>query len=219
VSYVATADPNLNPDGTLNGNPVDIWTCDFGGGNAGSFFAAPSWAFYSITSQATATHTFDGGALATNQTVSLNFVNAGMASGHGVGINLLAGGSVVFSLYFTGGGGGNYIYTDSGGTGQDSGVGFSYYGTNVLSFTKTSTGYTAGFGGASTPNSWSGTLASNSVDQIQVFNDSHQNTGDNQVYWSSLQVAGVPEPSSYGAMLGVALIAIALKNRMRRRQS
>jgi hypothetical protein len=201
ISYnTPTADPNLNPDAIDNfDNPADVWTCDLPGGpgSSGSFLdGGTRWALYSISSQATATHTFLGGNLAANQSVSVDFVNTGMASGHSVGINLMAGGSVVFSLYFTGDGPGTYSYTDAGGTGQNSGVGFSYYGTNTLTFTLTSTGYTASFGGASTPAGWSGTLANVAVDQIQIFNDSHQNTSDNQVYFSTLSFSAVPEPGS-----------------------
>ncbi|MGH8047201.1 MAG: PEP-CTERM sorting domain-containing protein, partial [Chthoniobacterales bacterium] len=205
----------------LNGNPVAIWTCDLpgGGGSSGSFFASPSWALYSISNQATATHTFIGGNLLNNQSVTLNFANGGMASGHSVGINFLAGNTVVFSLYFLGGGGGDYTYNDAGGTGLDSGVGFSYFGTNALSFTLTNTGYSASFGGASPSHSWSGTLANIAVDQIQVYNDSHQNTGDNQVYWNSLSVSGVPEPSTFGAALGIAMLSLAVKRRLRNRRS
>jgi hypothetical protein len=216
-TYVATADPNANPDGTLNGVGVDVWTCDLpgGGGSSGSFFASPSWALYSISSQATATHAFDGGNLLTGQSVAINFANGGMASGHSVGINFVSGGTVVFSLYFQGGGPGTYSYTDAGGIGQNSGVSFYYFGTNTLTFTKTALGYSASFGGASTPNGWSGTLSNNSVDQIQVFNDSHQNTGDNQVFFSDLAISGVPEPSSIGVVMGVGLFALILKRRLR----
>jgi hypothetical protein len=201
---------------------VDVWTCDLPGGpgSSGSFLdGGTRWALYSISNQATATHTFEGGNLVTNQSVSLNFVNAGMAAGHSVGINLVAGGNVVFSLYYTGGGPGTYSYTDAGGSGQNSGVGFSYYGTNTLTFTVTSSGYTASFGGASTPVGWSGTLANVAIDQIQIFNDSHQNTGDNQVYFSALNISAVPEPSQYGMAMGAVLMAIALRSRVRGRRA
>jgi hypothetical protein len=212
--YVPTASPSSNPDATVGGIPVDAWITNLPSGS-GDFFASPSWALYSISAEASATHTFAGGALLTNQTVSVNFANGGMANGFAVGIRLLSAGTPVFSLYFLGGGPGTYSYSDAGGSGQNSGVDFSYFGTNTLSFTKTVTGYAASFGGASPSNGWSGTLSLSSVDSIQVFNDSHQNTGDNQVYWNSLSVSGVPEPSSFGVILGVGLLALILGRRMR----
>jgi hypothetical protein len=126
-----------------------------------------------------------------------------------VGINLSSGGTPVFSLYFTGGGTSTYSYNDAGGVGLDSGEPFSWYGSNTLTFTLTSpTTYTASFG----THSWTGTLAPDSpIESIEVFNDSEQNL-DNSVFFKSLEVFAVPEPSIGELMLaGAACIAFFLR--------
>ena len=107
VFYSATGDPNLSPDASATpGGMTDVWTCTFTGDSsmAGSYKAGDgSWAFYSKSAEAIGIHTFDGGALDVNQTVTLNFANQGVAPGYEVGINLLSGSNIEFSLYFIGG--------------------------------------------------------------------------------------------------------------------
>lgn len=218
VTYTATFDPNSNPDAVDQlSNPVDVWTCSFTGNSTqtGSYFSSGSWALYSISADAVATHTLDGGALNSGQMIGITFLNQGVATGQEVGINLLSGATVEFSLYFLGGGIGDYQYTDGTVTGQDSGEGYAYNQSIPFGFALTgSASYAATFG----TSSWTGTLASNSVDGISVF-DSAENPGDNgNVLFGGLTVAPVPEPGA-PALLGAAACAAVVLRSVRRRAS
>ncbi|MGH8048017.1 MAG: PEP-CTERM sorting domain-containing protein [Chthoniobacterales bacterium] len=218
ISYTATADPNLSPDSVDNfGNPADAWVCTLPGSgtfDTGSYFAGGvSWATYSVSQKASAFHFFEGGDLAVDQGVSLVFANAGMATGHSVGINISSGVTPLFSLYFTGGGPGTYSYMDAAGSGQDTGEPFSFYGSNTLTFTLTSaTTYAASFG----THAWTGTLTGDPVTAIEVFNDADQGA-DNSVFFNSLAVYAVPEPSIAAlALIGVVVGTFSLRRKRNR---
>jgi hypothetical protein len=217
VTYTATADPNLNPDGLADGvTPVDVWQMTLPA-DTGTFFDAgrTAWASFSLTTataEAVGEHTFVGGALTSGQGVELGFANKGVLGGRQVGIRLNSGGTTVFSLFFEGGGPGYYQYTDNATTGGDTGQGFAYDSFLDFSFTLTSaTSYNATFGSGS----FSGTVDNLSIDTIEVFNDAREAGGNNDVFFRDLAV--VPEPSSVLLLASVVgVMAVILRRRSSR---
>ena len=230
VSYTATDDPNLNPDGIATpGGPADVWSVAFtsvdpsmngsflgdsgtnGGAGAGTAGAGTSaWALYANTGNiVTATHIFDGGALTIGQTVSMQldtgFLDGGASPGS-AGLRLLgSGGAFRFALSFIGGDS-DYRYYDDATSGTAV-HGFTDAGF-TFSFTLTSaTTYTASVTGGST---WSGSVAAG-VEQIQFYNE-HTGTGDaDNVFANNLAV--VPEPSSVALLAAGIGVLLALRRR------
>ena len=222
-SYVATAAPGSNPDATRNpgGTAVDVWTMTSpGNGNTFNPFAVPpAWYSTSVNSEAVASNSFVGGALSTGQILKIDLALEWVTTNKDVGIELLSGGSVVFSLYFRGDNpGGVWRYSNGprpavGVNGTVTTVACNFDAWNTFTFTKTSGGYNANFGGA-----FSGVLAGNSIDQVRVFNDAQQSSNGN-FFWRELSLSGVPEPSTYGIAMGAMAIALILKRRVRHRYS
>jgi hypothetical protein len=217
VTYTASNDPAANPD--ANSNTVDVWTVSTTTGNtsqAGSFLGdsgsngdgngagagTSAWGLYANTGQTTtATATFAGGNLLVGQTVSLQFDNGFIDPGGKVGINLLSGANVSFSLSFTGGGS-NYTYADAG-PGGTARSGFTDDGfTFSLTLTST-TAYTASVTGG---NTWSGTIAPGGLSGIQFFDQFAGSGGAANVFANNLAI--IPEPSA--ALGTVALLAGAM---------
>ncbi|MGH8048456.1 MAG: PEP-CTERM sorting domain-containing protein [Chthoniobacterales bacterium] len=223
-SYTATAAPGSNPDATRNpgGTAVDVWTMTGGGTNTFNPFAVPP-AWYSTSTgpsaQPLATHAFVGGGLLTGQVLKIDLALEWVGTDKDVGIELLSGGTVVFSLYFRGNNpGGVWRYSNGprpaiGVNGTTTGIAYGFDTWNTFTFTKTATGYNANFGGA-----FSNALGGGSIDQIRVYNDAEQSSNGN-FFWRELNLSGVPEPSSYGAIMGIAALAIALKRRLLRTKS
>jgi hypothetical protein len=220
-SYVATAAPGSNPDATRNpgGTAVDVWTMTSPGNGNNPYAVPPAWYSTSTNSQAVASHSFVGGALLTGQVLKIDLALEWVGTDRDVGIELLSGGTTVFSLYFRGGNpGGVWRYTNGvrpaiGVNGTTTGIAYGFDAWNTFTFTKTSGGYNANFGGA-----FSGVLSGNSIDQIRVFNNAQESSNGN-FFWRELSLTGVPEPSTYGVAMGVMAIALILKRRVRNRDS
>lgn len=220
VTYTATGDPNTSPDGvTGGGTPVDVWTATLPGGpsSTGSFFDGTNtaWAIYSTptsTGTGLANHIFTGGSLAVNQEVSIDFANEFIASGNQAGVNLKSGSTTVFSLFFEGGGIGNYQYTDSVTTGGDTGVGYAFTNYADLTFTLNSaTDYTFSFG---TSGNISGTVDNLPIDGVEIFNNAQENTGS--VFFRDLSVSSIPEPQTYALLFGfIACVCITVRRRVK----
>lgn len=228
-SYTATAAPGSNPDGVdQSSTPVQVWTQtqDTGGSGSGegSWTLIPnSWQMYTYpggTSGAigviTETHTFDGGALAIGQTVSLAFEMSATNPHTDVGVDLLngSGDAVTFGIYgaepdpsntpYTGSG---YFYSDAGSGGDVSAgsMGYQYHSAFDISFTVTGANTYSAVAGT---DSWSGTF-SGSLLGIDVFNNAAGNGSD--VCFNNLAI--VPEPGTF-ALVGIGL-ALLIGNRYR----
>lgn len=215
ITYSASASPDANPDG--NSGSVNVWTTSNTGvsgfflgnsaNNAGGSAAGAgtsAWAVYAQSlSNAFATHTFSGGALAVGQTVSLDFDNGWLVDFAVVGIKLRNGSTDLMTFSFTGGQS-NYARTDAGGTASTT-EGFTGNG-GTFSFTLNSaTSYSSSFRSAS----WSGSISNLAVDNIQVFNIGAGTGANHDVFFNNLTV--VPEPSS--AALGLIGTLALLRRR------
>jgi hypothetical protein len=218
VTYTATADPNLNPDGLADGvTSVDVWQMTLPGGpsSTGSFFNGPpdnEWASYSTTAAtgvALAEHIFVGGALTAGQGIQIDFANQGITASRQVGIRLNSGATTVFTLFYEGGGPGFYQYTDSVTTGGNAGesYGFGTYFDFAFNLTSDTT-YSATFGSGS----FVGDIVSSPIDRIIVFNDAQNSAG--AVFFRDLAV--IPEPSSAALLLLSALGMAAIRRGKRR---
>ena len=233
VSYTATDDPNLNPDGNATpGGAADVWTVTFtsgdnglngsflgdsgsnGGAGSGSAGAGTSaWALYANTGNtATATHFFDGGPLSIGQTVSLQLDTGFLEAESDAGLRLLgSGGDFRFALSFIGGDSDYRYYDDGSGSVAvhsftDAGFTFSFTLTGATTYSASVTG----------GSSWTGTI-SGDIGQIQFYNNhTGPETADN-VFANNLSVTAVPEPGSIAlfAVGGIASL-IALRRRAAR---
>lgn len=210
ASYTPTNDPNLSPDAVDQlSNPVDLWTCAINSG-AGSFSDnATYWGLWSDSAQATATTTFAGGALDVGQTVSLGFYN--IYINDQIGLDLLSGGTSVFSLYFHTGGS-DYQYWDNGGV-KDTGVGWTYESYTPFTFTLTGADtYSATYGSQS----WSGTLGNGGGDVtgLDWYSNAQSPTTSN-VQIDDYSITGVPEPGQVALMTFGGAILIGWFGRRR----
>jgi hypothetical protein len=217
-SYTATAAPGSNPDGVdQNSIPVQVWTQTQGTGGSGSgegsWTLQPNyWQMYTypdgnnVIGTITETHTFDGGALAIGQTVSLAFEMSATNPHTDVGVDLLngSGDAVTFGIfgaepdatnpYYTGSG---YFYSDAGSSYVSAGsMGYQYHSAFDISFTVTGANTYSAVAGT---DSWSGTF-SGSLLGIDVFNNAAGNGSD--VAFNNLAI--VPEPGTF-ALVGAGL--------------
>jgi hypothetical protein len=217
--YAGTSD-----DSKVNGGPTttQAWTIatttdqpsDFGS-YEGSVDGQTMWGIYDApgryggnqSGEITQTNNFIDGALQTGQSVSLEYAtNNSVGGGGSVGLNLLSGSATAVSVYFLGGVGGFY-YSDSTTTGGNTGQGFNPNSIMDFSFEVTGTDtYSVDFNG----NTWDGTFSA-PITGIQVFNE---NGGGNSDQYTNDLSEPIPEPSTYGLMLGgLALFGILLRRR------
>jgi len=214
TSVIATGSPSSdgwavnfsNPgDGSQNGEFNGDSANNGGGSAAGA--GATAWALYANTDQLSeAFFTLAGGALTTNQVVSLDFDNGPIDQGGSVGVTFLSGG--VESLAFTiGGADTNYGVTDDGGF-TTSPVTLTSDGLN-LAVTLTGSGaYSLNAGGTII----TGNLKESSIDQVRVFNFNAGSGDSHNVFFNNLSVTAVPEPSST-ALLGLGGLSLLLRRR------
>ncbi|HVU08671.1 MAG TPA: PEP-CTERM sorting domain-containing protein [Verrucomicrobiae bacterium] len=229
VSYTATGDPNLAPDGVdQNSSPVDVWTLTFtsgvGGTGYGTYFGtsedlANAWVEYSYPPDGTAGDggsddaitTFTGGALAIGQTVSINFGMGATDPGKEVGVSLLNDSGNAITFYIPGAGPGNYFYSDAGVTGASAGsMGYVYQGNFNIAFTVTGAGTYSAVAGS---DSWTGTF-SGSLIGMDVFNHGAGNGSD--VSFNNLIIATVPEPSTWAMLAAGGMMLLGFRRSFRR---
>ncbi len=244
VSYTATADPNLSPDGVdNNGNAVDVWTLthigagtspgNYGsfpgdssqnGGGSGAGAGSLAWGIYANGEAAGAAsnevdidHTFVGGMLTASQTVSIQF-DGGYVDGSGdqYGLRLFGpGGSFVLSLSFLSGDNA-YRYYDAGSSGNSAGFGYYPNGFTFNYTQLTATTYSAAVvNGTTTLGSWTGTV-SGAPSVIEVYNDNAGGPNGSGANYDVFanNLSVVPEPRTV-AILGAG-IGLALLGWRRR---
>ena len=235
ASFVAAADPNLNPDGKdQNGNMVNVWTLTHSGtgtapNNYGSFLGSSAqngggsgagagtsaWGIYAnqpsandFSNEVDIGHMFSGGALTINQGVSINFDAGYVDNGGSYGIRLYGPAGFTFALSFNGGDS-TYRYYDSTTSGNSAGVG---YDPNGFTFTYLQTGlatYTVKImDGNSLLSSFSGTV-SGAPDFIQVYDDAAGNGANYDVFANNLSIIAIPEPTSAEVNVIAALLLLA----------
>ena len=219
-SYMATATPGSTPDGTdQSSNPVNVWAVittpggtnglgDNGADGSGVGFYNPdgngdvggnanAWQEYSYQNDGTALggsvdsyNTFAGGALTSDQNVSIKFVLGATdpaANGHPagqVGVTLLNGTNSAITFFIYGGGPGYYLYTDAGKTNADAGpMTYQYQSPFNIAITVTGANTYTAIAGS---DSWSGTF-NGPLTGIDVFNHAGGNASD--VGFNNLTVA------------------------------
>ena len=202
-TYTFLASPDQAPDAVLNASTnVDSWavanTGATGSGNT-TIGDTPVWSIWCWGGGGggtiTQTHTFAGGALASGQTVSLDYAhNWQIAVSKTIGIKLMGTGGEVVSVVFTGGDS-EFKFTDSAAANVSTG---QPYNPNVLlpfSFTLTSaTTYCATLNG----HTWTGTLSA-PITGLQIFNG---DAGDNSdQYSANLRISAAQAiPDSYAVL-------------------
>lgn len=213
-TYSVLHAPGDNPDANFNGNPIDAWNVDSPAGTGnyqGNISGTSAWGIYNTITSGGATISqttvLQGGELTIGQTVSLSYAhNWGIASGQSVGINLLDGDNIVFSIFYTGGTNG-YQYSDAGTPGTNTSVDFGATVNQWIPFSFTITApetYSASFGTSSFTGSFTG-----SITGVQLFN---AGAGDNSDQYSAALMV-VPEPGTSGLVIFGALGAVILLRR------
>lgn len=190
-----------------------------GSGNPGSSggintTGAKSFGMYANSGQTVdAIRLFDGGGLATTDTLSFAMDNGYVANSGTVGISLRAGSTNRLEFYFKGGDA-DYTINDASGA-HSSGIGYTDGGLTV-SFTPTSAStysLTVTPNGGS-PTTFTGTLlgspTSTDVDTFRAFDSDSENGTAGNFYVNSLNI--VPEPTSL-AMLGMLSAGMLVRRR------
>ncbi len=182
-----------------------------------------AWGMYANSSSlATATRSFTGGALAVGQGFSLAFDNGIVDTGSSDTFSLLdASNNVLFTFGFTGGAS-DYFYSDSRAQGQDSGIGFTYFGLDTVFTLTSATTYSftiTPIDSSITAKTISGTI-NGSIAGFEAVNDNAGNGNNNNFYINSAAVSAapnsaVPLPASFGFVLvgGLGLAGMALSRR------
>lgn len=150
---------------------------------------------------------FSGGSLLSGETFSFDLgYTSNVGAGATIGMNLLSGGTPVFTLQFTGGtalwqindggGGGNFDTTIPFTPSTPMSIAFTYNGGSSYNISITQ--------GVNTysPGSFTATNPINAVDGFRVFNNG-QGAGEN-IGFDNLAV--VPEPTSLSLLAGPALL-------------
>jgi hypothetical protein len=209
ISYTATSDPSLSPDGTITfggSGTANVWTVGGSGGgsfsgnsadngdNNGGGAGSTAWALFSSTSLAReAVHSLLGGALSVGQQIELDFDNGFINNGGVVGVSLWnSSNQNLFEFFFTGGNS-SYQKNDSGGV-ANTGMAFTDDGFKFRFSLNSATGYSALLGSTAI----SGNLinqSSQDITQVRVFsfNNPGPGSGDNDLFFNNLVIA--PEPS------------------------
>lgn len=207
AAYAGPAWPNASNGGTGFG----AWSFATSGGGGrylgGTGLGATTFGLFAGGTggnNSSATRPFTG-ALTAGQTFSIDLGHSSsIANGGEVGLNLLDGGSPVFTLKFVGGG--SFWQLNNGGSDFNSTQG--YAANTPLSFSFTYNGgssYSYTFGASSGVNHTATSTISN-ITAVKVFSNAQgggENTGANNA-------AIVPEPASLGLVLmsGIGLLAI-----------
>ena len=155
------------------------------------------------------------GALSDGQTFSVDLGNTNVATGGVIGLNLLDGANVVFTIKFTGGG---TTWQQNNG-GSDFGIAQSFAANTPLNFTFTlvsgaSKTYNYTFGSAS-GTAFVGSVGNyTNITGVRFFSNaqgSNENVGAN-----NLAISAVPEPSSLTLLAGPAILGAWFFARRRR---
>lgn len=207
---------NTSGDGSQNGAFRSSAT---GGNQTGSQVSSggSSWALYANSGQtANATRSFNGGALAVGQQLSLKMDNGWINNGNSVGFSLLnSSGANRFEFYFAGG---NGAYTlNQVGIGNLTGPGYTDSGLSVIfsQLAGNNFGLQVQVLGGSTYN-YNGVLSASDISQIRFFNYSAGGGDNYNFYFNDLAV--VPEPTNvalgiFGAVGGIGGLVRFVRNR------
>ena len=173
-----------------------------GGGNIDS--SGVSFGMYSNTGTSSATRSFTG-SLNIGQTFSMKMDNGYLSNGGLVGFNLLgSNGATRFQFNFTGGGNGyNAVGSTMNNTGSSGSNNESFTdGGMSTSFTLTGTNsysFTVNFNDGN-KDTYTGTLsgtAGTTITGFQAFSTAVGTGGQNDAFFNSPAISGVPEPTTY----------------------
>ncbi len=240
ATYTGTSSWSTGQNG---GSGFGAWTLasDANGGSAGFFLAGSgdtdlngiatgthAWGTFANGANfqdAVAFRGFTGGSMLVGQTFSISMENGGVQTGGSAGFTLRTGNTTTtagdyntgsrFELFFLGGGS-NYSIVDSTGV-RDTGIGFTDGGlTMSLTLTGTDT-YSFSLspvGGSTT--TLTGTLAGTAgagLDSFAMFNRDAELAN---VYFNSVGLSAVPEPSTLSLLAGPAILGALFFIRRRR---
>lgn len=200
-----------------------VFSSSGGGGSSSGTFIGPSdigaqsWGFFASSSELSeALYDIQGGALEVGQKLTVEIDNSSVQAGGSVGISFqnIDQGNNRLEVFFIGGQT-NYTVQDSAPI--DSGVGFTTAGLTIeMTLTGTDT-YSIDItpNGSGTTN-LTGTLggtAGTGIDRFRFFNFNAGDGSSFDFFGNNLSV--VPEPSTYAALAGLGVLALALLRRRR----